>query len=59
MPCCVNDHFVRDAIKTKEIVIKYIPTNKIIVDPLTKPILKDAFKTHRLSLGVRRVEVFL
>jgi len=47
-------HFVRDAIKTKEITIKYIPTNKIIVDPLTKPIPRDAFKSHMLSLGLRQ-----
>ena len=48
-------HFVRDAIKTKEIAIKYIPTNKMIADPLTKPIPRDAFKAHVLNLGVRRV----
>ena len=43
-------HFVRDAIKTKEIVIKYISTNKMIANSLTKPIPKDAFKSHMLSL---------
>jgi len=36
-------------------VIKYISTNKAIDDPLTKPILRDAFKTPMLSLGFRRV----
>ena len=44
-------HFVQDAIKTKEVAIKYIPTNKMIADPLTKPIPRDAFKAHTLSLG--------
>ena len=48
-------HFVQDAIKTKEVAIKYIPTNKMIVDTLTKPIPRDAFKAHSLSLGFRRV----
>ena len=48
-------HFVRDAIKTKDIAIKYISTNKMIVDPLTKPISRDVFKSHMLSLGLRRV----
>jgi len=47
--------FVRDAIKTKEVAIKYIPTNKMIADPLIKPIPRDAFKAHSLSLGLRRV----
>ena len=37
---------MRDAIKTKEIVIKYIST---------KQIPRDAFKSHMLSLGFRRV----
>jgi len=48
-------HFVRDVIKTKEVVIKYIPTNKMITDPLTKSIPRDAFKAHSLSLGLHRV----
>ena len=47
--------FVRDAIKTKEIVIKYISTNKMIVDPLTKPIPRYMFKSHMLSLRLRGV----
>ena len=47
-------HFVQDAIMTKEIVIKYILTNKMIVDPLTKLIHRDVFKYHMLSLGLHR-----
>jgi len=48
-------HFMRDAIKLKEVAIKYIATNKMIVDLLTKPIPRDAFKAHSLSLELRRV----
>jgi len=48
-------HFVQNSTKTKEVAIKYIPTNKMIADPLTKPIPRDAFKAHTLSLGVHRV----
>ena len=48
-------HFVRSAIKRKKIVIKYISTNKMITDLLTKLIPKDAFKVHSLSLGLYRV----
>jgi hypothetical protein len=48
-------HFVRDAIKSKEIVVKYLSTTKMIADPLTKPTSRDVFKTHMLSLGLRRV----
>ena len=46
---------MRDPIKTKEIAIKYISTNKMIADPLTKPIPRDTFKSYMLSLGLRRV----
>jgi len=46
---------VRDAIKAKEFPIKYIPTNKMIADLLTKSIPRDAFKAHSLGLGLRRV----
>jgi len=48
-------HFVRDAIKTKEIVMKYISTNKMITNPLTKPIPRDAFKYYMLSLGLCKI----
>jgi len=48
-------HFMQDAIKSKEIAIKHISTNKMIANPLTKPIPKDVFKSHMLSLGLRRV----
>ena len=46
---------IRDAMDMKEVVIKYISTNKMIGDPLNKPTLKDAFKTHMISLGLHRV----
>jgi len=44
-------HFVRDTIKTKDIAIIYIPTNKMVVDILIKPIPRYALKVHMLSLG--------
>ena len=44
-----------DDIKAKEIAIKYISTNRMIVDLLIKSIRRDMFKSHMLSLGIRRV----
>ena len=41
--------------KIKEATIKYIPANKMLVDPVTKPIPIDTFKTHMLSLGLHLV----
>jgi len=48
-------HFVRDSIETKEVAIKYIPTNKKIADPLIKLIPRYSFKAHMLSLELCRV----
>jgi len=47
-------HFVRNTIKDKEVVIKYVSTSRMIVDPLTKPIPRGTFETHVMSLGLRR-----
>ena len=49
-------HFVWDANKGKEVAIKYITTSKMIADPLTKPICRDAFKTQVIILGLRRLQ---
>jgi len=48
-------HFVRNTIKIKELVVKYISTKKMIADSLPKPIPKDTFKAHALTLGLCRV----
>ena len=47
-------HFVRNAIKDKEVVFKYISTSRMIADPFTKPIPRDVFKAHVASLGLHR-----
>ena len=47
-------HFVRTAIKDKEVIIKYVSISKMIADLLTKHIPRDAFKAHVASLGQRR-----
>jgi len=48
-------HFVRDNIKTNDITIKYISTNKKIDYPLTKSIPGDVFSAHAMNLGLHRV----
>jgi len=50
-------HFVRNAIKEKEVAIKYSSTSRTIVDPLTKPIPKDTCKAHMMSLGLHTIYV--
>ena len=44
-------------IETKDIAIKHMYTKKVFMSLLTKPILSDTFKTHMLSLGIRKVQV--
>lgn len=48
-------HLVRDNIKTNDIAIKYISTNKKIDYPLTKSIPRDVFSAHMMNLGLHRV----
>ena len=44
--------FVRDAIKLKEVIMKFLSTNKMVAASLTKPTPRDVFKTHMMSLGL-------
>ncbi len=40
----IQHHFVREKVEQKQVELKYCPTNKMIVDILTKPIPRDQFK---------------
>lgn len=42
-------------LETKGIVIKYAHTNKVIGLSFIKSIPSDAFETHMLSLGIRKL----
>ena len=48
-------HYIRDAITDKDVVLKYISTNNMVADPLTKPIARDVFIRHVKSLGLCRM----
>ena len=48
-------HYIRDAIIDKDVVLKYISTNNMVADPLTKPIARDVFIRHVKSLGLCRM----
>jgi hypothetical protein len=36
-------HYIREAITEQDVILKYISTNSMVADPLTKPIARDAF----------------
>ena len=48
-------HYIRDAITGKDVVLKYISTNNMVADPLTKPIARDVFIRHVKSMGLCRM----
>ena len=45
-------HYIRDAIIEKDVVLKHISTINMVADPLTKPIARDVFVKHVISLGL-------
>ena len=46
-----KNNFIRDIIAQKELIPKYLPTWKVVVDPFTKSISRDMFFVHVKSLG--------
>ena len=51
----IRYHFFRDMITQNEVVLRHIPTSKMIADPFTKSIARDAFVRHAKSLGLGRI----
>jgi hypothetical protein len=48
-------HYIKEAIIEHDVIIKHISTIFIVVDPLTKPIARDAFFRHVRSVGLCRM----
>ena len=48
----VRYHFIHEALKNKLLEIKYVPTDKNIVDIFTKPLSRPLFKKFREMLGL-------
>ena len=51
----IRYHLVKDMITQNEVVLRHIPTSKMVVDPFTKPIARDAFVRHAKSLDLCRI----
>ena len=47
-------HFVKDQVETGAIRFKWIPTNNIVADGLTKPLSNDKFAVFVGQLGLRK-----
>ena len=48
-------HCVKDMTTQNKVVLRHIPTSKMVAYPFTKPIAKDAFVRHAKSLGLCRI----
>ena len=49
----VKYHFVREQVQAGVIVLKYLNTNEMLVDALTKPLPKEKFEFCIQGLGIR------
>ncbi len=47
-------HFIRNAVKDKEINVNYCPTENMIADTFTKPLPRPTFVKHRDTMGMTR-----
>ena len=50
-----KNNFYRDIITQKEVILKYLPTHEMVVDPFMKSIIRNMFYIHVKSLGLRRL----
>ena len=51
----IKYNFVRDALESKEVCLKYILTTAMVIDPISKPIPPDLFAFHVQSMGLCRL----
>ena len=50
-----KNNYIRDIIAKQEVIVQYISTHQMVVDPLTKPIPRDVYPSHVNALGLRRI----
>ena len=48
----MREHFIRELVKNKEIVIEYLNTKSQLADLFTKPLDVQRFEFLRMSIGV-------
>jgi len=52
----IRYHFIRERIQSGEITIKYLNTEEMTADILTKPLPKNTFERHVKNLGLVRIK---
>ena len=51
----IKYHFFREMLTQNKVVMRHIPMSKMVEDPFTKPIARDAFVRHAKSLHLCRI----
>ena len=51
----IHSHYIWNIVAQRKVVLKYISTSRMMVDPLPKATARDAFETHVRSLGLFRI----
>jgi hypothetical protein len=49
----IRYNYVRDVIEKGKLALQYIPTGEMLADPMTKPLTRDCFTRHVISLGLK------
>ena len=52
----VSFHYIREQVNLKTVSVKYCPTNLILADIMTKGLSRNAFKTFRDNLRVKKTD---
>ena len=50
-----KNNFYKDIISQKEVILKYLPTHEMVVDPFMKSILRNIFSIDVNPLGLCRL----
>lgn len=51
----IHYHWIREAVKGGNMIVKYRPTEDMVADLLTKPLSKNQFVKLRRKLGIKQV----
>ena len=54
----IQQHWLREVIRDKQVELEYVPTHEQVADGLTKPLPYEPFKAFRKALGLEPLPGF-